>query len=730
MKTQTDQLLEVTEQVPSPENPEATNQPRVPFQGSLKLSWEQEDRMIEHAMKRLDDLEKELGRNITKSADWFRNIEQARDGSGSHLGKRERFDAIWANDVSWRPYIHGGIYEKSNLNVPLVRRIVRQMVARANNYFFGTDPWFVATPEGVEDRYLAEKIDRYSKFKLRQSKSRSSKENAVELSFIRGETVMKSVYRRKEDLYETEASVLVDIEGNPITDSSGGYIYETDEFVEAPLMDEITGEETGEVAMVLSRDPSVYQPEVPLYETMTVPQRVVLFSGAESQPVYFKDFLCPLSAENVQDADCVIHVYDQPIVELIDQYRRMDMLDPQNASDESFEATRRAVEMFRELSESDGSPKAARNQASDYKDSETIENRDNEADPVIEAAEFYMRFDANQDGIMEHIFLVLDRKSRTPIFYEYVGNVTPDGQRPFTVIRPMDVDGRWYGVGAIEMFEPIQDVIDLLVNRWNFSQSKSGRVTFWNPQATIEGQDNPHLKLNDGQTYTLVSGRKAEEALSYVTLPDIKYEYIQNMFEFFMQLAMNESGIQHANDANMVGLEQAKLATGIRNIEKSGQEMFSLFISKLEIGVQETLTKEIDLVFANLDEEEVFNYFAGDDDPDEEIIMSISPEEVRNLRFNVEVLLTRYKGEQVLNQAMAGISAVREFYSQPSLLQQEKTAPFYRLIIKALDLKVNAEEVITPIGPVAPGPGMPSLDPAQANQAAQNGPDNRPPENL
>ena len=31
-----------------------------------------------------------------------------------------------------------------------------------------------------------------------------------------------------------------------------------------------------------------------------------------------------------------------------------------------------------------------------------------------------------------------------------------------------------------------QQIIDLLINRYNFSQSDSGKVVFWNPSCTIE----------------------------------------------------------------------------------------------------------------------------------------------------------------------------------------------------------------------------------------------------
>lgn len=301
--------------------------------------------------------------------------------------------------------------------------------------------------------------------------------------------------------------------------------------------------------------------------------------------------------------------------------------------------------------------------------------------------------------------LILDRKNKKPIYYDYTANMTPDGQRPFDVIRASKVDNRWHGIGAMEMFESSQNIIDLLVNRWNFSQSSAGRVDFWRPYNTIEGDRDPNLKLNWGGTYTPKPGMKAEDCLETVTLPDIKHEALQNMFEFFLQMVLNESGVQHANDANAVGMDSAKLATGIRNIEKSGQELFALFLSALEPGVQGVVRRSSGVIFFNLNAQEAFTFFEGDTMQ----LDQITPEEVRDLDLNVQILMTRYRGEQVLQSSGQAAALATQFYSLPPEIQQ-LLAPLYRDQLKALQV-ANADEIIVPGMVIAP-PAAPGGQPA------------------
>jgi hypothetical protein len=688
--------------------------PRVPFPSALRLNREQEDALVQRAMKRVRQLEDELGRETAGNREWFKDIgKMAGDMSRSFMGKRELYELVYQNRVEWRRFILGGIFSDSNLVVPLTRRICRQMVARANNYFFSTDPWFEARPEGAEDSALAEDLERYAKHKFAEAKVKDALEVAIEMSFVRGEQVVKTTHKHDEDIFKTIRNVLVSGKGgNPIMTEAGEYVFDFDSWIPS---------EEEEGIFVLGKDATIKYQEGLVYESRLVMSRKVNYSGPEAGLVHYKDFLCPLNAKSIDEADTVVHIYDKSVMEIADQYRRREL---DAAPDESIEATQKAIQMIRDLAGNSNQWKSGEKSGKDNLGEE--ENHENTNDPIVEICEVYMRFDADGDGILEDVMLIADKQTQTPIFYDYVGNVTPDGKRPFVVIRPNRVDGRWYGIGAIEMFETTQEIVDLLVNRWNFSQSRAGRIDFWNPHLTEEGDANPNLELNWGETYTLKAGSKPEDVIHSHYLNDIKHEQIQNMFEFFLQMAMNESGVQHANDANMVGLDQAKLATGIRNIEKSGMEMFSIYIAALESGVRDVVQKLSQVMLTGLNDVEAFEYFNGV----ETELVEIRPERIADLSMDCKILLSKYKGEQTMAQSMQGVQVIQQFYSQPYEIQVV-TAKFYRMMIKALDMNIDADEVIQPVGAVSgQAPGQPALNPQQAIEAVTPKPSGMPTPNL
>ena len=705
-------FVKQTEHIKIPTQIEGDDQPQIPFPTSYKLTGKQERELIDHAMQRLTELEDEMGRTCTGETNWYESTDWAEAGSRSFLGKRQLFEMLYHNQVEWRPHLLGGIFEQSNLVVPLARRIVRQMIARANNYFFSTDPWFAVYPVGVDDRELAVDIERYTRFKFDKSKMKHVLELAVELAFVRGETVIKTVYKTDEQIYQQFASVLIDEQGQDVFDANGDHITEEDLWI--PQMQEQQDPETGEVVQVptgliiLKRDQQTPQPDNMIFEQKLITRKINTFAGAESAIVYYKDFLCSPSAKDLQEADCLVHLYDMPVMSLADTYQRNAMLDMSN--EESMLATQKAIEMIRNMSTESGAPKASRNKyRPELGESDSITNTE-QSEPIVEIAEFHLRYDANGDGIMEDIMLVLDKKNKVPIFYDYIANVTPNGLRPFDVVKINQVDGRWHGIGAMEMFESSQVIVDLLVNRWNLSQSRSGRVDLWNPHNTLEGDSNRDLTLNWGGTYTPKPGKSAKDILEFISLPDIKHDAIQNMFQLFMQLSTNESGVSNANDAASVGLNTSELATGVRNIEKSGQEMFALYLSHLEPGLQSAIQRAMLLIFANINEKETFTYFEGDT----MLTGQIDRESVRDIDLNVSLLLTRYRGEQLLQSSIQAANLTAQFYSFPPEVQQ-RVAPLYRDMLKALQINF-ADEIINAVPAIQSGtaPGKPNVDAAKA----------------
>ena len=707
MESQADHIINETEKQESESKLSSRvndeNSPQVVFPSiNYPLTREQEDRLVEHALKRVDQLESELGRNINPLDESVGDTKSLWSSwHDSFMGKRERYEAMYNGRVQWRERALGGIFQRSNLNMPISRRVARQMTARANNYFFATDPFFASFPEGIEDELAGEVIEKYLKYKARESKLKRNLERATENAFVRGEAVMKIYARREENIYQQLANVAVDENGEPLVTTKGDYIFDSDAW---------TVNEEHQVE-VLEKDMDIQKPENLIFIEKVVTRRLLEFDGAEAKEIHYKDFLCPLNAESIEKADCVAHIYDVGLMDMIDQYSKNRIQTKDEAE--------RFLQLVDMLRHNQGNTKHEAG-----KDIDNIHSTgegesgngedDKDIDPLVNCVEVCIRFDANQDGIMEDILMVIDRTNKYPIFYDYVANSTTTGFRPYKVIKTNEIDDRWYGLGAMELFDSSQMVIDLMINRWNFSQGSSGRVTFWNPQNTLEGQANPHLKLNSGKTYTLANNKKADDCLEYVSLPETKGEDLTSLMEFFMQSTMNESGVQNTNDANMTGMDSTKLATGIRNIEKSGQEMFSIYLSHIERGVEDVINVFTKTVLSVAKPAEVFHYFNGKGME----VLTFNGENARSLNVHVRVLLTRYKGEQMIAQSQVAKEAVAEFYAfDPAV--QAIIAPFFRNIIKATDIGVNEDDVIQPIAMLTEGGNIPNDAPASVTPIQQ-----------
>lgn len=730
MANQTEQFLQDAQRTLHPEgspppNPDA---PLVPFQTDLKLSRDQEKRMIEHAFRRFDEISNELGRQQTIAPNWWINqtptpsIALASQGlipSETFFGKRSRFDATWLNDVTWRPFVFGPqtIFFESNLTVPISRRICSQMIARAKNAFYGSDPWFSVKPQPVpeydpkDDAGIALRVERFSRFKLgeSQSNSKASGGRAIERALVLGECPVKTSYVVRDQIFNVEARVLHGIDDQPIRAADGNFITDSDEFADA---------EDGTGQFVLKRDGITPQPLAPIYKSIPLDRRQVLFEGTKSEPIYYKDFGCPLTAPDVQTADCIFHLYDKPVMEFVDLVVKRGMVD--DNAEGRMQAGQRMLALVRDLASNSPMPKAAANMEIRPNDNFSSAPSMETGGPVSEFAEFYMWFDANGDGVAENIMLICDRNTKAPIFYDHVANVTTDGLRPIEIVRINPVEGRWYGLGIMEKFESYQTIIDLLVNRWNFSQSRAGRVDFWNPTSTQEGDRDPSLKMNWGGTYTKKPGMKAEDCLESVYLTDVKFEQIHQMFQFFMQLAVNESGVANANDGQAAGLASSDLATGIISLQESGDELFKPIVSDLRGPLQNILTREIDVTLSNMNPEECFDFLEGNTLG----IDRLTPDDVRGLKFKAKIELGSTRDKQQIQMSAAAAALVEKFYMLDPMVQQ-RVVSFYQQQLTILEPKADAKTVIQPLpmmpmgAPVHGGaPGGPKLGESPGTGAA------------
>ena len=743
-----DKLIPMNSPMKNPEGGEK-EEPKVVFDSPLRLTAEQERRMIDHAINRIDSLEKDLGRKSTSHANWYNRGEgtdNLKAAAGSFMGRRQLYEMVYHNQLDWRSYLIGGIFSESNLTVPLSRRIAQQHISRSVNYFLGTEPWFGAYPVGISDESKAGIVDKYCKHKAHQADLKGCFTANIEGAIIRGETVTKTVYKQDWTQFKKEASIAVDDQKIPFVATDADYIYETDQWQQVPkdpsqmpqLPPEGATEEQmleaqfqmqqnpPEMAWVLVRDgqtqlpAGLKDPRQLVFDTQIVPRRKVRYVGADSKPVYYKDFLAPLDAANLDEADIVVHLYDKPAIQVASIY--VSALQDKGATQR--ETAAKIFESLQELTANDDKSKSFAKKSrpelgeggltiTPSTSNDSTNEGEYEGEPIVEIAEVYMHFDADEDGVQEDIVMIIDRKNRRPLFYDYVANRTPNSKRPFRVTRVNKVDGRWHGIGTMEVFQPLQEVVDLLVNRWNLSQSRSGSVVFWNPELTIEGEENPHLELNGGKTYTPKGNIDPDNILKVIPLYDIKGREIYKEIEFFMQVAINMSGVATSNDSAMAGLDTGKLATGVRNIERSGQELFSIYLSQLQDGLEEILKDFCLYTLAYLDQKEAFLY--TENGMAQQI--AIDPEQAEGqMDLDIRLEMTKYKNEQDLVQAQQASVKVIEFYSLPPELQS-RTYKLYRQMLKAMQV-ANVDEVINPNGFQLPPQNMPAG--GGAGQAAVN----------
>jgi hypothetical protein len=716
-----------------PPNPDA---PKMPFGTAYKLTLDQETALVEHALLRLEQIENQLGK---------RQVNQAPRNIGGHqftltcdpysfFGKREKYTARYYNHVADRA-VKNTIYEHSNLTASLSQRITAQMVAKSCSFFYGQpddDEWFNAEGIGVEDAELADKVKKYARYVSKQCKVKERHCQAVEFSWVRGEAVVKTTHQERFQIYKRTATFLVDESGEAILDAHGDYILQEDVWIpelvpaatppapQGQPMQQDTDNDAGQEPdndaddmpmvptgnQILKRDGVTLLPPNPIWKTDVISRRLVTWEGPDSRVCYYKDFLCPIDAPGIQpgEADLIAHLYDKSVMEVAQMFANQ-----LGSGDDGVSDLQAAVELLRNMISESSLRKSSEGQPRhDFYEKDTEGSPNN---PTCQIAECWLTYDADGDGIQEEIMLVIDRRNKVPIFYEYTANVTLRGLRPFEVIRPMAVDGRWYGMGAMEYFDPEQEFIDLQINRRNFRDGGSGRVTFWSPWATMEGQRDPALTLNNGKTYTLREGYKPEQALSYVTLPDDTGE-LKAQIELFMQLMQIKSGVVNGADQKISGLPSANTATGINEVSESGQELFAMFLLRLFPGVQAALSSVVDTIFSKMDARQIFTYFNGD----AQEIIELTPDDIRDLALHVSLSITQQRDRQVLQAGNTADAVIDGYYARPLPLQ-ERTKAYARTRLKSLRVP-QSDSIIDPLDLAAMAPPQQG-QPLNASQPPQ-----------
>lgn len=657
----------------------------------------------------LDNLADQWLRNLKNSSGWDRTASEEEyifTGSGAdplrieeerltHFEKRAIYMAASKNEWHWRKWFYGdnSAYSKSNLVAPLCRRVSTAMAARGIRYFFGSSPYFFCEPLNQKtDTGLAEALQKVGEAKLHKSQSAQELRSSIQRAFDLGECVLKVAHEKRQSLSKKFDTVMATAAG-PVFKANGDYITKKDRL----SVDPMTGITT------LASDGTLIPPGFG-WASGIIARKTVHYEGPKITEIPYRNFLCPLNFKSVQEAPVCVHLFQASPVDIVSMFT-----DTQTGAQ-----IIQAVDLMRQISGID--------MVQSY--DPNAPNGNNTG--LLDVEEFWMRNDADGDNVMEDVCYVrvgLPGGPRFPLFYEYTENMTETHERPFYPVRAVPRNNSWTGVGAIELFIEHQNIVDLMLNRWSYSVSSSGYVTIWDPSAFEETDgEQPDLELDDGKSYRLRSGRDAQKALQRIYLQDNIGEHWKEIMEFFLQLAVNESGVLTANDGATAGLQSSELATGLNQINDAGQELFGVYVSCLEGGITPAIDAFIHTLYGRLTTREVART-TKKGVPGQ---LAVEPRDVEGMDFDVSVAISRFKADKTIQaiSTLLGPNPVATYFTVIPIPDRPACGVLLRQLLVALDVEdvpdiiQNPPSAVDPAAYQAAVETYSTLDPSQQTAMA------------
>lgn len=672
-----------------------SDQPRTIFPSAYDLTRRQEDNLMAEAQRRLEELKGDLGWNRVREDGWWGTLSPAvqhqSNPAYTFFGKRDLAALMAVGNVDWRPNVFGGLFCQSNLHIPLTRKLTRQMASRTKNYFFGSEPWFALLGRFTRDMQPAVQANHVAQWQFERAKAVTALNHACDQAFVMGEHLVKVMWKDLRRYYRQFAEVAY-YGRQPLMAADDDYIYREDLWNEEP---------DGMLSLLrpglpepflLSRDD---QTQIQFVHRPVMRERIV-YRGLELQNKLPKDVLISPTAKSVEEARDVIDLFDEPRTALATRYLA------HAAKYGETENMPNVLRLLRGLSSSDEFHSSAARPRPELNEMASAENGTlgqfgSLSGDNCQFAEHWMEVDADEDGYAEKIVLLYEVNTGFPIAYDYVDNVRPKGSNPFACVRINPVPGRWHGVGQVEIFWQLQNAIDLMFNRINFSCSREGRIDVIKKSAFANLDREQLLPLNGGETLELKEAEELEKVFKQVYLSDsVRVDHLFQIMQFLQQAFISLAGGVGPQDADMSGLPTSKTATGLRLIDRETAETFNPLIGDIVAGLEEVVDKGVQMFGANLDDGTIYKYFEGE----AKRFAEFKQQNFNALEYDVEIRLTRYRSEQELLQCQGVIESGKDFVAQlPEF--RAAMAYYYRRIMELYQSKV-AEQTIAQLAAIPP----------------------------
>ena len=584
------------------------------------------------------------------------------------------------------------IFAKQNDSLNVIGGLAEFMAARTIDDLLGSLPFFSVSPEGINDKTLAQTMQRHADWRIRRSNIESAFSEAINTAYAIGEVPVKTIYDQRMLYYERPANLLIDKAGKFVVTPAGEYITDQDAIIteeatmapepELPPLVPVEGMEINEEAAqpaatgrTFAKKASDFDltPFLPLtFKESYVDDLEPYGEALQAAAIHHRDFLFPETAPSLDEADFIAHLADFPLSEAKRKWK-IDKL------------TLDAIQT------EDGSPKSHASKPVDEADesTETIPYDPEMTDPVVQFAECYVTTLVN--GNPSRLVCIVCVKAKTIVFADYLANVTPGGCLPFTIVRPFPKKNRIYGRGFYEIYSYAQDFIERHLNYVAYKNRHHAMPTRVVKRDLIKNiADGDDIPVSPDQTIEIEKGANPKEAISYLEYPDLD-ERTWQLMQLMMQFVQLRSGVTSAAQGGVESLPQNSTATGIEAILNNGNVLSRRPIREIRRALEKALFYALKLIYTHLDEKEAFTYLESE----EAQLLSISKEEIQNLDFNVRMTMTRLRERESRENAQAALGAFMQYLQVPEP-EKEAARPLFIELLKGFG-QPDADRIIRPM---------------------------------
>lgn len=517
------------------------------------------------------------------------------------------------------------IFERENNSLGVISSACDAVYSKAKSDIFGTRPWLAATPQGVDDKKLAEDLTRHSQWKFDQSNLEEALIDAIKLSIDLGTAFVKPRWLMEPETYIAIENVAWSLAKNAAVMSASG--------------DFITDEKD------IPTDHANAGNDIEWREQEMEKTRIV-YNNVDACCVDFKDIAFDPSATELELRQTPVFVrFKMGLHDIGDFYK---------LTDEQKDELLSAASLLRR----NDNQRAHRNENANGSSMDF----DTEANPQINLIEGYLRCNPLGTGSPIRIRIVFSPDLQAIFQVDYLVNKTPGGIVPIFPVRCFKVARRVIGKGYRERFEKDEDFVDTVFNSMVVRQRESADVYVGVKSKKFADENEGKDVINyPGKAFELAEDTaNIAEALSFAEKPDNSSrsdQLMQQMIQFLQLRTGNVSASQN----QLTGIPSNDTATGSKIIANKSDTLTSCQVDQIMGDLEKSVEFCVHLNYANQDRDEVFTWGEGKDAE----LLEIKANDVQGLRINVSLALSQSQNLQKLEAAKTAIELYMQYPQIP-----------------------------------------------------------------